>query len=171
MSAAGVVATNPYSNYLQQVPLKDATFVKALSATSTRSVPSQLLRAWNGGLFTIANNSCYFVNPWTGASQILSLGHGVASGAVAIALTDDNYMYMIRGNSLYYMSSDNSFAPILFGTAGVWTGVTAMTAVGKQVYIANNLGLYVVNYGMSFIHLQRTRRWFTIHNCIFSFFV
>jgi hypothetical protein len=119
-----------------------------LNATSRRSAPPQLLRAWNGGLFTITNNSFYLVNPYTGTSQILSLGHHVGSGAVAIALTSDNYMYMVRGNSLYYISADTSYAPILFGTAGQWSGVTAMTAVGQEVFIANNLGLFSVDMSM-----------------------
>jgi hypothetical protein len=153
VSSQGIVATNPYANYIVEVPLKDPSLTASLLTASNQGVVPQLLRAWNGALFTIANSSLYSVNPYTGASQILALGHQVATGAVAIALTEDNYMYMIRAASLYYMSAESSFAPILFGEASRWIGTTAMAAVGYEVFVANDLGLSSIDTGMyPYIH-------------------
>jgi hypothetical protein len=148
ISTKGITVANPFAGYAQQVPLKDKSFSVALYTTSRRSIPSMSFRAFNGQLFTIVNDSFYFVNPWTGASQVLELGHQVGSGAVAIGYTSqDKVMYMIRGASLYYFSEQTLYAPVLFGTEGQWSGVTAMTGVSNyQLFIATDKGLILGVY-------------------------
>jgi hypothetical protein len=91
ISSSGIEVTNPFENYVQRVPFTSVDaliYEAAILAESQVSTPRQLLRAWNGGLLSIAADSLYFVNPYTGSAQILPLGHQVASGAVALALTE-----------------------------------------------------------------------------------
>lgn len=98
--AFGIEVVNPFESYVQPVPLKDAAYVAAILAES-RVNYRQLLIAWNGGLLSIADNSIYQVNPYTGTSTILPLGSKVASNGVAIALTEVFHVMCIIQYELY----------------------------------------------------------------------